>query len=578
MPLRGVNDSGKTKGGSRQVHKILQTSIGVQTFLPVLKMASIKLSSKRESSFFMYLKLIVLSRKSSRKILYAASGNFRFPSYISRRAATKAANISIVFYCVSFLICGVATTHARPLEAQISVISVAPPRIRVEGKQASNARGWSFRNTYAGVVGLGERIENFALADADGAAMITRKIAPGEYKAEGTATRFSYDIMLHPPNTATHAAHCSWLTDSHGVLMLGDLLPLGRTIDTKVRLTLPENWSAASIEMHRSGDVYEVSNTEDAVFFIGREMRERRGRVSGMDFKFVATGDWAFADEDAFDMVKETLKEHNRVMRVAPRGQSIVALVPFPRLVGTSVWSAETRGGTVILLSGRSTSKTAGLAQLSVSLPHELFHLWVPNALRLSGDYAWFYEGFTLYHSLRAGMRLGYFNFQDYLNAMGRAFDVYDNIKHSEDLSLVGLSAKRWSDGESLVYNKGMLVAFLYDLTLMQQTDGKLSLDEAYYRLFHRQNLKGKDHDGNTSAIRVLKELPGMSDFTQRYIENPVRIDLPELIKPFGLQAEHVGTRTRIFVTQSLHHRERRLLAALGYNDKNYTPRPKLTK
>ncbi len=81
-----------------------------------------------------------------------------------------------------------------------------------------------------------------------------------------------------------------------------------------------------------------------------------------------------------------------------------------------------------MLLSGQSPSKVAALAGLGVPLTHELFHLWVPNGLKLNGDYDWFYEGFTLYQSMRAGMRLQSLGFQDYLNALSRAFDAYKSI------------------------------------------------------------------------------------------------------------------------------------------------------
>src|SRR5205814_1010733 len=80
-----------------------------------------------------------------------------------------------------------------------------------------------------------------------------------------------------------------------------------------------------------------------------------------------------------------------------------------------NLWSAETRGSTVVLLSGRMPSKLAAKAQLDGSLTHELFHLWVPNGLTLDGEYDWFYEGFTNYEALRVGMRRGQLTFQDYL-------------------------------------------------------------------------------------------------------------------------------------------------------------------
>ena len=75
------------------------------------------------------------------------------------------------------------------------------------------------------MLGLAERIENFSLADDQGAAVPVRKLAAGEYEAARSAARFAYEVKLAPPDNNS-AAHVSWLTQSHGLLMTGDLLPL----------------------------------------------------------------------------------------------------------------------------------------------------------------------------------------------------------------------------------------------------------------------------------------------------------------------------------------------------------------
>src|SRR5437764_14658054 len=117
-------------------------------------------------------------------------------------------------------------------------------------------------------------------------------------------------------------------------------------------------------------------------------------------------------------------------------------LFPLRRPTAPTLWTAETRGATVTLLTGNLPSKVGALAQLSVPLTHELFHLWVPNALSLDGDYDWFYEGFTLYQALRVGVKLQYLTFQDYLKALGRAFEVYQSVNDRDSFSLIEASKR----------------------------------------------------------------------------------------------------------------------------------------
>jgi predicted metalloprotease with PDZ domain len=245
----------------------------------------------------------------------------------------------------------------------------------------------------------------------------------------------------------------------------------------------------------------------------------------------------------------------------------MLILIPFPHAVGADRWSAETRGGTVVLLSGQAPSRTAALAQLSVPLTHELFHLWVPNGLALDGDYDWFYEGFTSYQALRAGMRLRWLGFQDYLNAMGRAFDAYRSIGGSDRLSLIEAARQRWRDPTGLVYHKGLLVAFLYDLTLRLQTKNGRSLDDVYRDLFAHYRPPAAQAEGNSTVIGILKNQTGMREFVQQYIEKASAIDLRLGVAPFGLEVSPGGVRTHLTVAASLDRSQRDLLRKFGYNE-----------
>jgi hypothetical protein len=329
---------------------------------------------------------------------------------------------------------------------------------------------------------------------------------------------------------------------------------------------LPAKWNAFTNESKRNDGLYEVIDIDDAVFFVGRDLREIRDRVGGADVSLVTEGTWAFSDQDVLTMVTRILKEY--VSRVGTNAGPRIALMlsHFPVSVGAERWSAETRGRTVTLLSGQFPSKLAGLAQLSTPLTHELFHLWVPNGLSLAGNYDWFYEGFTLYEALCVSMRLGFLTFQDYLNTLGRSFDAYSSIAEGRKLSLTEASQRRWTGPAKLVYQKGMLVAFLYDLSLRYLTQGRRSLEEIYRELFKDANARGTKQDGTEVVLALLKRERNLEGFVRSYVEGADVIDLKTIIAPFGLSAAVVGNRTQIFASDKLNRRQRDLLSAFGYN------------
>jgi hypothetical protein len=495
-------------------------------------------------------------------------------SLAQKIASTSYATISastifrLWFICVTLLLLtsfANLAAQAQTINARISTVSLSPPRIRVEAERAVETKAWSFRNAHAGIIGLGERIENLSFFDAQGSEIAARKLAAGEYESARAATKARYELRLDPPRDTNETAHVSWLTATRGVLMPGDLLPLPMS-GAKVSLSLPDDWQVATLETRNGGGQYEIGDAATSIFFVGADLRVTQNSVRGMNVKFAVAGEWAFADQDVLTVVREIMEKYERAIGSIPRRSVLVMLAPFPQTSDASRWSAETRGGTVIFLSGRSTSKTAALARLSIPLAHEILHLWVPNGLALSGDYDWFYEGFTVYQSMRVSVELGYLSFHDYLDSLSRAYDQYLAGRGRDDLSLLDASARRWSGSGAMVYQKGMLVAALYDLSVRQHSRGRRSLDDVYRMLFRQRPASGNSHDGNAAVIDALNSVAGGTDFSTRYIESVNRLELANALDAFGLQLERNGARTRITVSNSLSRTQRDLLRQMGYN------------
>src|SRR5436305_194832 len=110
------------------------------------------------------------------------------------------------------LLAFVGAASAQTLEARLRVVSLAPPRMSVEGTSDKATTAWSFRTTYAGLLGLGARFEQLTLTDAQGASVPLRQLAPGEYEAVRPAQTFHYEVKLDPTASDEAAAHVSWLT------------------------------------------------------------------------------------------------------------------------------------------------------------------------------------------------------------------------------------------------------------------------------------------------------------------------------------------------------------------------------
>lgn len=431
--------------------------------------------------------------------------------------------------------------------------------IKVEAELITPARSWSFRNAYAGALGLAERVDNFQAFTESGKDARAKKSATGEFQSETDASRILYMVRLSNPR-ASDLPHASWLADDRGVLMLADLLPVN-IADVSADFVLPPGWTIASSITPEANAQYEVLAPEKSVFFIGRVFRKASKTAGGMTVETVVNGEWRFNEGAALNAATEVMERYLALTGFRLSGKSTIMIVASPVALGNSIWKAETRGSSVVVVMDPAARSKNSLGQLRVIFTHELLHLWVPNSLKLEGDYDWFFEGFTLYMALRTALELKVINFNGFLTTLSGVYDSYSS--HPDSLSLIEESERRWTSTGSQVYVKGMLVAFLYDLLVRKESGGKTTLAVVYRDLFNG-GVTDKT-DGNEAIIRLLGSSPAARDFVKSYVENSKQIELEQLLPTYGLQLDLSGKTSQLRVSRELNEEQKQLLRLLGY-------------
>ena len=455
----------------------------------------------------------------------------------------------------------VAASGAHANESTRVTISVLPAGEARVDAESSPRRSWSFRNAYAGVLGIAERIENFQAFSNSGEDPRLKKIATGEYRSDLDATRISYNVRLSQP-TPRDVSHTSWIADERGFLMFADLLPIDFE-SVSVVFRLPADWAVASSITPRLNGHYGVTAPDKAVFFVGRSLRKTSKNVNGMNLDTVISGAWPFKDAEAIKAAIRVLNHYHALTGFKLPNKSAVFVAPLPVTVGSTKWRAETRGSTVVLLMDPAAPIPNWFGQLGVIFTHELLHLWVPNSLRLQGDYDWFFEGFTLYIALRTALELKIINFKEFLDTLARVYDSY--LSFGDRHSLIEASERRWTSPGSLVYDKGMLVAFLYDLVIRKETGGKTTLAQRYRDLFNGGVADGQQ--GNEAIIAWLGSSPATKDFARSYIETGGELELERVLPAYGLHLNASGQNSQLRVASELNPDQKRLLRSLGYRN-----------
>jgi len=420
----------------------------------------------------------------------------------------------------------------------------------VQAHLFSPSRLWSFRNAHAGVLGIAERIDRFR---ANG--VYVRTIAMGEFRSDVGATEIDYVVRLRRP-TPADVAHISWLTEDHGFLMFGDLLPQGMEA-ISIEFELPKGWTIQSAIAPDESGTYQISAPDDAIFVVGRSIR----KSSKKELDSFVTGTWPFKDSEVVKAAARVLEKYVALTGFKLPVRPLVMVAPLPVTTGVTKWRAQTRGSTVLVLMDPQAQVANWKGQLEIIFAHEVLHLWVPNALSLRGDYVWFFEGFTLYTALLTALELKAIDFREYLDTLARVYD--SNISYPNVLSLIEASERRWTHPWPVVYDRGMLVAFLYDLVWRKASGGKTTLLSVYRQLFSEG--MAQPGEGNDVIIRLLSSTPEAADLATAYISGKKDLELDRYLASYGLVLDTSGKSSRLVVSNKLDENQKRLLKSLGY-------------
>jgi len=438
-------------------------------------------------------------------------------------------------------------------------------------KRPFNQRNLSFLGNYAGVSGLSERLYDLALLDSQGNSIHFKRFIPGEYVADADITSWRYKVNLKPPANPSAAAHVSWMNHDIAIIMLRDLLPqnLGGSVRGDVWVSTPmEGKTFPSLPF--SDDQLNTDNLDSVVVVMGEDLRAKGDKVDGEDLNTVVNGQWQFTDDDAHHLALEVFRKYGEMFSLQPHGPFQITIAKFPVKVPLDQWEADTRGTSVLILSSDTPFKSQSIQRLHEQLRHEIFHLWIPEGVKLTGNYDWFYEGFALYESLKVGLAVNRIGFDNYLDTLSRAYDIDRHDSHK--LNLIEASKQRWNGANTQVYARGMLVAFLCDLALLEHSKGKTSVTDLVAELYRKYRPPAAKEDGNTAVIALMRSHPELVPIVEQYISGSETIAWEPLLKAAGLEADAGG---RLTVSARLSGNQKDLLDKLGYNNWRKLPRSK---
>jgi len=185
--------------------------------------------------------------------------------------------------------------------------------------------------------------------------------------------------------------------------------------------------------------------------------------------------------------------------------------------------------------------------------------------LALTGNYDWFYEGFTVYQALRTGVAKNQIRFEDFLDTLAQAYN-FDNLQ-SRKSSLVDSSKNRWNVSDNQIYARGMLTAFLTDVALLRESRGKRSIAAIFQNVYQKHHVPNEPADGNAAILGILRKYSELNSIIEKYVTGTDEINWKTDLETIGIEATEENSVIRLSVMVKLNNQQKDLLDNLGYNN-----------
>jgi hypothetical protein len=469
-------------------------------------------------------------------------------------------------FCLTFaavLIAAVSSFGAKP-EIDVVVIQNGT-KARVElafmPEFGQTPRNISFIRSIAGITLPSARIESLETSLAD-RAVNSRKFATGEYVVAGDYDRIRYVVDLLPPENLLAMTHFSWFDGRRGAYMLRDLMPdLNRGASVRIRFEKTGAERLYSTVATGSDMTFSFADFRDSVIFADDSAEVSEFSVEGTRVLILKSGEWQTTTPKITGAAMKILGFYDSVIGDASPKSVVISLAKFPKGTPPGRWRAETRGGVVTILSSEASFQMQSEQKLMEQLRHELFHLWFPGSLNLTGNYDWFYEGFALYASLRAALELKQIRFDDFLDTISRAVKIDGAVRRRQ--SLIDASANRWTGGDLTVYARGLLVAFAVDVRMLH-ANGKTSVFDFLKRLSVEHGPASNPVEARQALSEAFAARPELAGIWRQAVEGADPIALSAEFGMTGLEVAEPNEGLR--VKSRLTGREKDLLNKLGYN------------
>lgn len=311
-----------------------------------------------------------------------------------------------------------------------------------------------------------------------------------------------------------------------------------RSREPKVRFA----WGGASSGFNFASDLEHLSpqggtvhDLLESIVIGGTAVQVHAARGEGNQrLRVAVAGEYTFSPAAFIELAQGVLVAPQKMF--GERDQPfLIAVSPLVPTGGTSIGGSSLADAFAL-----SISQDTPLPELTKLISHEYFHTWNPAQLggladgeeELRGK--WFSEGFTEFYAARLLQRTGRAPLEDFVAAWNETLLAYATSP-VRNAPAERITADYWNDPDvgKLPYQRGQLLAALWDHRLRQATGSARDLDDvllAMYKRVQPPGDRGKLRPPAELFPRLYTELGGpvITGDVDRFLSRGETIELPD--------------------------------------------------
>ncbi len=386
------------------------------------------------------------------------------------------------------------------------------------------------------------------------------------YPGKSKLIHFKYEVYAHELSVRT-----TFLDSDLGLINGASLFIYPEnslTQSSEISILKPNEWKISTTlqSKNEKSDIFISSNFDelfDSPILLGTH-DEFTFEAAGVTHRVAVTLPTFYDEERIKKDLKKITESQTSIFNENPNSEYLFLVITRKGGGG----GLEHMNSTTLVIDRFSMAGESGYQRFLSLAAHEYFHLWNVKRIRPIElgpfnyetenftDLLWMMEGFTSYFGAKTLYRCGFSTKEAFLSRLINSIESESQRPGNKVQSLAESSLDAWikfyRDDEndynstSSYYSHGLLLGYILDLKIINDTKGEKSLDDlmkTMYLNYYKNKNRGFTTNELLTEINALTSVD-YTEFFNRYIYGTEELPYQDILENFGFEVSKDASTT----------------------------------